>query len=67
MKANELREKSVDELTGELQALMQEQFNLRMQHGSGQQVRPHLFQRVRKDIARIQTIISEKRREGSTS
>lgn len=60
MKASELRDKSTDELQTELNSLLREQFNLRMQRGSGQQPRPHLFSRVRKDIARIKTVLNEK-------
>ncbi len=60
MKASELREKSTEELNKELNSLLREQFNLRMQRGSGQAPRPHLFSRVRKDIARIKTVLSEK-------
>jgi len=60
MKASELREKSTEELQKELNSLLREQFNLRMQRGSGQQPRPHLFSRVRKDIARIKTVLNEK-------
>ena len=60
MKANELREKSVDELKGELNALYREQFNLRMQRGIGQMSQSHRFKAVRRDIARIKTIIGEK-------
>ncbi|ROR34832.1 50S ribosomal protein L29 [Inmirania thermothiophila] len=60
MKASELREKSVEELREELYGLLREQFNLRMQQGSGQQPRPHLFKRVRRDIARVKTVLREK-------
>jgi len=60
MKASELREKDVAELQGELEALRREQFNLRMQQGTGQDVRPHQFSKVRKGIARVKTIINEK-------
>ncbi len=60
MKASELREKTTEELRTELESLLREQFNLRMQRGSGQQPRPHLFARVRKDIARVQTVLNEK-------
>lgn len=56
----ELGEKSVDELNEELNGLFREQFNLRMQRGSGQDVKPHNFKRVRREIARIKTIISQK-------
>lgn len=62
---NELREKSVDELSTELTALFREQFNLRMQKGSGQDVKPHDYKRVRRQIARIKTIINQKQSAGA--
>ncbi len=66
MKASELREKSVEELQTELVALRKEQFNLRMQMGSGQPVRPHLFGVARKNIARVKTLITEKTAAGAS-
>jgi large subunit ribosomal protein L29 len=62
MNISELRNKSADELQSELIALLQEQFNLRMQRGIGQTPSPHLFGNVRKQIARVKTILTE--REG---
>ncbi len=59
----ELNEKSVDELNSELNSLFREQFNLRMQRGSGQDIKPHNFKRVRREIARIKTIITQKQAE----
>ena len=59
MDANELRKKSVDELNDELVALRREQFNLRMQAASGELNRHTEHGRVRKDIARIQTVLAE--------
>lgn len=59
-KTSELSAKSVEELTTELAGLFKEQFNLRMQRGSGQDVKPHNFKRVRRQIARIKTIIHQK-------
>ncbi|MGM3175618.1 50S ribosomal protein L29, partial [Dickeya lacustris] len=47
MKANELREKSVEELNTELLGLLREQFNLRMQAASGQLQQTHLVKQVR--------------------
>jgi len=61
MKAIELREKSVSELEAELAGLYREQFNLRMQKGVGQLSRPDQFSKVRKDIARVKTVLNEKR------
>lgn len=60
MKASELREKNVEDLNKELLALLREQFNLRMQNGSGQLTRPHQMKEVRRNIARLKTILNEK-------
>ena len=60
MKANELRDKSVEDLNKELLSLAREQFNLRMQRGSGQLARPHQLKPVRRNIARVKTILKEK-------
>lgn len=60
MKATELRKKSVEELTKELLALLKERFNLRIQKGTGQPPKGHLFKKVKLDIARIKTILKEK-------
>ncbi|MBX2825718.1 MAG: 50S ribosomal protein L29 [Gammaproteobacteria bacterium] len=59
MKASDLRSKDTAGLEKELDALLKEQFNLRMQRGSGQVVKPHDFTRVRRDIARIRTVLTE--------
>ncbi len=61
MKASEIREKSAEELTQELEALHKEQFNLRMQNATGQLTRSNEIRRVRRDIARIKTIQNEKK------
>ena len=59
MNANELRSKTPSELEETLQELLKEQFNLRMQRGTGQLARPSEMNRVRKDIARVKTVINE--------
>ena len=59
MKATELRQKSQEELGTVLDELLKEQFNLRMQRGTGQLSRPSRMNEVRKDIARIKTIMNE--------
>lgn len=64
MKATELKSKSVDELNTELVALLKEQFSMRIQKGIGQSPLSHLFRKVRKQIARVKTILREK--EGSS-
>ena len=63
MKVAEFRAKSEDELKTELLALRREQFNLRMQQGMGEAPRPHSFKRVRHDIARLKTVLTEKERQ----
>ncbi len=59
MKASVLREKSQDELNAALEELLKEQFNLRMQQGTGQLSRPSRMKEVRKDIARVKTLMKE--------
>lgn len=58
MKADDLRTKSRDELTTELVALKKEAFNLRFQAASGQLENTARVRQVRRDIARIQTILN---------
>jgi large subunit ribosomal protein L29 len=60
MNARELKAKSVEELQSELHALLREQFNLRIQKGVGQTPLAHLFKNVRRQIARVKTILREK-------
>jgi large subunit ribosomal protein L29 len=60
MKAAELRNKSVEDLNKELMELLREQFNLRMQKGTGQLARPHQMRLVRRGIARVKTLLREK-------
>ena len=67
MHAAEMRNKSVSELKLELQNLLREKFNLSMQRGTGQLSRPDQFRKVRKDIARVHTILNEKHKAGETA
>ncbi|MCL1060439.1 50S ribosomal protein L29 [Shewanella sp. Choline-02u-19] len=60
MKASELTEKSVEELNAELLGLLREQFNLRMQHATGQLTQTQQLKIVRRNIARVKTIITSK-------
>ena len=60
IKASELRQQNVEELQQELYALLREQFNLRMQQATSQSSRPHLFKQVRRNIARVKMVLSEK-------
>ena len=59
MKASALREKSIEELKEELLKLRREQFNLRIQDATGQLARPDQFSKVRRNIARVKTVIRE--------
>jgi len=60
MKATELRDKSVEELQQALLGLLKDQFNLRMQKATGQLAQTHLLGQVRRDIARVKTVLNEK-------
>lgn len=65
MKASELRNKDAGELRTQLEELLKEQFNLRMQQGVGQLSRPSQMKSVRRDIARIKTVLTEEKKAGS--
>ncbi|ANQ86569.1 50S ribosomal protein L29 [Azoarcus olearius] len=60
MKASELRAKSVDELNGELLELLKAQFSLRMQLATQQLSNTSQIGKVRRDIARVRTLLREK-------
>jgi large subunit ribosomal protein L29 len=61
MKANELRKRGLEDLEKQLMDLLREQFNLRMQRGTGQLSRPSQMKAVRRDIARVKTVMAELR------
>jgi len=61
MKATQLRGKSIDELEKELVSLMKDQFTYRMQQSTGQLSQTHLLKEVRQEIARVKTVIREKK------
>ncbi len=65
MDAKEIRAKSTEELEKELLELSREAFNLRMQQGTGQLSRPNQVREVRRNIARVKTIMNERRRAES--
>jgi large subunit ribosomal protein L29 len=67
METKELRGKSVADLQTDLAALTKEQFNLRMQKATGQLSKTSQIRAVRRDIARVQTILGEKQRAGGKS
>ena len=63
MKAQDIRARTVDELTEEVETLGKEIFNLRFQRASGQLENTARVRQVRRDIARIKTILGERRRQ----
>jgi len=63
MKTSELREKTVKELNEQLLSLKEEQFNLRMQKSMGQLENTSRIREVKKSIARVKTLITEKTNE----
>ncbi len=65
MKAKKLREHDDEQLNEELLKLRREEFNLRMQRATGQLAHTDQFGKVRKNIARIRTIINERARSES--
>ena len=60
MKANELRDKSVDELNQQLLSLREEQFKLRMAKATGQLGQSHLLKQAKRDIGRVKTVLQQK-------
>ena len=64
MNTEEYRKKTNDELQQELNKLVKERFNLRIQRWSGLNPKPHLFSINKKNIARIKTILNEKKIDG---
>ncbi len=60
MKASKIREMSVDQMQGELHDLSQQLFKLRFQKATGQLDNKHKMRQVRKDLARVKTILTEK-------
>ena len=61
MELKELRKQSADGLNEQLVELRREQFNLRMQKGSGQLSQPHQLGRVRREIAQVKTLLGAKK------
>ena len=62
MKAEQLRSEGLDNLKQSLNDLFKEQFSLRMQKATGQLGTTHQLKQVRRDIARVKTVINEKQK-----
>jgi large subunit ribosomal protein L29 len=67
MKASELRDMSVEELRGKESELRKELFNLRFQQATGEIENPLRIRTVRRDIARVLTVVNEKETEGKNA
>ena len=67
MNAQELKAKSPDQLRDELVALKKEAFNLRFQQASGQLENTARMRAVRRDVARIQTVLNQKAAEAAAN
>jgi large subunit ribosomal protein L29 len=63
MKIKEIRELSIDELSSRRRDLSQEKFHLRLQQQSGQLEKPSQLRQIRREIARIETVITERGRK----
>ncbi|MBI1953126.1 MAG: 50S ribosomal protein L29 [Candidatus Omnitrophica bacterium] len=67
MKTSELRPLAVDELSIKVGALKKELFDLRMQQAAGKLDKPHRMREVRRDIARMKTLMGEATRKDAVS
>ena len=63
MKAKEIKEMTNDELVKKLESLKEELFNLRFRHATGQLENPNVLSIVKKDIARVKTVIREREKK----
>jgi large subunit ribosomal protein L29 len=66
MKVSDIRDLSLEELRGKEKDLREELFNLRFQHATGQLENTMRIPELKKDIARVKTILGEKQREGTS-
>lgn len=67
MKINEIRELTLKELQSRKHELRQELFSLRIQQQSSQLERPHMLRDIRKDLARIESVITTKRKTATAA
>jgi large subunit ribosomal protein L29 len=65
MKIKEIRELTIDELSTRRRDLSQESFHLRLQQQSGQLEKPSQLREIRREIARIETVITERNRKAA--
>jgi large subunit ribosomal protein L29 len=65
MKVAEIKELTVKELLARKHEMRQELFNLRIQQQSGQLERPHMIHAIRRDLARVETVLTAKQKGGA--
>ena len=65
MKASEIREMSVEDINKKIAELKHELFELRMKQSTGNLEKPHMINKLRKDVARLKTVLTEKLNDGS--
>ena len=65
MKINEIREMSVEDINKKIVEVKNELFELRMKQATGNLEKPHMINKLRKDVARMKTVLTEKLNDGS--
>ena len=65
MKISEIREMSIEDINKKIVELKNELFEMRMKQATGRLEKPHMINKLRKDVARLKTVLTEKSKDGS--
>ncbi len=65
MKTSEIREMSIEDINKKIVEIKNELFELRMKQATGNLEKPHMINKLRKDVARLKTVLTEKMNDGS--
>ena len=65
MKISEIREMSTEDINKKIVELKNELFEMRMKQATGSIEKPHMINKLRKDVARLKTVLTEKSKDGS--
>ncbi len=65
MKTSEIRKMSIEDINKKIVELKNELFELRMKQATGTLEKPHMINKLRKDVARLKTVLTEKMNDGS--
>ena len=65
MKISEIREMSIEDINKKIVELKNELFEMRMKQATGSLEKPHMINKLRKDVARLKTVLTEKSKNGS--